>query len=147
MRVQQKALAYITRGTRLLVFSQPHSPEAGIQVPGGSLEDGEDPASGVLREAREETGLTALRLDVLLGEQMVDLPERALLMHRHVFHLICEQATPDRWQHHETDPSEGPYQPIPFDFFWVDLRSGLPLLVGQQGALLPMLRRHLKLSE
>jgi 8-oxo-dGTP pyrophosphatase MutT (NUDIX family) len=35
-------------------------------LPGGGLEFGEDPASGVLRELEEETGLTG-RVDSLLG--------------------------------------------------------------------------------
>ena len=38
----QKVYAYITRGDRLLVFRHPYVPEAGIQVPGGSVESDED---------------------------------------------------------------------------------------------------------
>ncbi len=53
----EKALSYITRGQRLLVFRQPDFPEQGVQVPGGSVELGEQPAVAALREAREETGL------------------------------------------------------------------------------------------
>ena len=45
----------------------PHSlvidaPEAGIQVPAGTVEADETPAAAALREAREETGLGDLRL-------------------------------------------------------------------------------------
>ena len=36
-RTRQVALAYVTRGSRLLVFRQPDFPEAGVQVPGGPL--------------------------------------------------------------------------------------------------------------
>jgi 8-oxo-dGTP pyrophosphatase MutT (NUDIX family) len=44
------------------------SPEAGFQVPAGTLEDGEEPERGVLREAMEETGLTRLEVVAFLGE-------------------------------------------------------------------------------
>jgi 8-oxo-dGTP pyrophosphatase MutT (NUDIX family) len=54
---KRKALAYITWGNSLLVFRHPHVPAAGIQVPGGTIEEGESPEEAVLREAIEETGL------------------------------------------------------------------------------------------
>ena len=37
----QKALAYITHSDHLLVFIQIGRPDAGIQVPGGTIEPGE----------------------------------------------------------------------------------------------------------
>jgi 8-oxo-dGTP pyrophosphatase MutT (NUDIX family) len=55
--LKQKAFAYITHGRRLLVFSHPHSPAAGIQVPAGTIEPGEPPELAVLREAAEAPGL------------------------------------------------------------------------------------------
>lgn len=53
-----KALAYITRGTELLVFEHIGMPEAGLQVPGGTVKPHETPAEAVHREAQEETGLS-----------------------------------------------------------------------------------------
>src|SRR3954447_6051365 len=47
----QKGIAYITHGEELLVFEEPDFPEAGTQVPGGTLESQELPAAGVMREA------------------------------------------------------------------------------------------------
>ncbi len=43
--LRHKVYAYITHGHRLLVFSHRDFPEAGIQVPGGTMEEGEDPKS------------------------------------------------------------------------------------------------------
>ncbi|MBA2247495.1 MAG: NUDIX domain-containing protein, partial [Chloroflexia bacterium] len=68
MTIKRKAFAYITSGPtsgptsghRLLVFSHPLSPEAGIQVPAGTIDDGETPEEAVLREASQETGLPSL---------------------------------------------------------------------------------------
>ena len=62
--LKRKAYAYITYEDRLLVFSHPHAPEAGIQVPGGTLNDDERPEDAVTREAREETGLTGPSFDI-----------------------------------------------------------------------------------
>ena len=66
LKVVEKVAAYITRDTHLLVFRHVHS-EAGIQVPAGTLEPGESPNDGVLREAREETGLDCLEVRRFLG--------------------------------------------------------------------------------
>jgi 8-oxo-dGTP pyrophosphatase MutT (NUDIX family) len=63
-----KVTAFITRdgahGRELLVFTHP---DAGIQVPAGTMEHGETPEIAVLREAFEETGLTDLRIVADLG--------------------------------------------------------------------------------
>ena len=53
----QKVIAYITNGRRLLVFRDTDFPEAGIQVPAGTVDAGEAPQTAVMREAQEETGL------------------------------------------------------------------------------------------
>jgi 8-oxo-dGTP pyrophosphatase MutT (NUDIX family) len=68
-----KVVAFITReanegqaneGRQLLVFRHPN---AGIQLPAGTMELGETPEIAVLREVREETGLTAVQIVTLLG--------------------------------------------------------------------------------
>jgi 8-oxo-dGTP pyrophosphatase MutT (NUDIX family) len=62
--VKDKVLCYIVRDGRLLVFRHiDHSyEEVGIQVPAGSIRPDETPEEAALREAREETGFTHLRL-------------------------------------------------------------------------------------
>jgi len=58
-----KVTAFITREAnevrQLLVFRHP---DAGIQLPAGTIEVGETPEAAVLREVREETGLTAVEI-------------------------------------------------------------------------------------
>lgn len=54
--VVPKVSAFITRGEELLVFTQPEHPEAGVQVPAGTMEPAEEPIVAALREAAEETG-------------------------------------------------------------------------------------------
>ena len=63
-----KVTAFITRRqqerTQLLLFRHPN---AGIQIPAGTIEEGEDWQTAVLREAAEETGLTQLTIQRLPG--------------------------------------------------------------------------------
>lgn len=75
IREKQKAFAYITKGTSLLILIHPDHPEAGIQVPAGAIEPGESPAEAVMREAYEETGLDGLVLAGFLGDCRRDMSD------------------------------------------------------------------------
>lgn len=136
--ITEKVVAYITQGNRLLVFSHPFHPEAGIQVPAGTIKVGEAPDEAVLREAREETGLDILELRAFLGTHEYDLSlyGRAEIQRRYFFHLeFCGEA-PAAWRHFETDPSGGGTKPIEFELFWVQFPGEVPELIAGQGALL-----------
>jgi 8-oxo-dGTP diphosphatase len=140
--IKRKVYAYVTHGDRLLVFVHPDSPEAGIQVPGGSLEEGEEPEAGALREATEETGRTDLEVVRFLGEVERDLADYGMdeIHHRYFFHLRCTGDPPERWRHGELTPSDGSTGPIPFDFYWVPLAEELPELIADMGVLVDLVR-------
>ena len=89
MKTRHRAYAYITKGSRLLLFTQPGAPEAGIQVPAGTIESGEVPQDAVIREAKEETGLTALRYVRFLARDTRDMRDCGSdeLQSRWFFHL------------------------------------------------------------
>jgi 8-oxo-dGTP pyrophosphatase MutT (NUDIX family) len=142
---KKKVFAYITHSNRLLVFSHPHSPEAGIQVPAGTLNPDEHPETGVLREAFEETGLLNLRLVRFLGEQVREMFDfdRGAIHHRYFYHLQCEGDPPEIWQHEERDPYGGTGEAILFEFFWADLPDRVPELIADHGKFLPELLKHL----
>ena len=128
-----KVLAYITHGSRLAVFTEPHFPEIGTQVPGGSLEADETAHGAVLREAFEETGLEGLRIERFLGSREYRSAS-GRWVRRHFFHLRCEGSVPEIWQHWEQTPHSGE-PPILFELRWVE-RIQLPELAAEQGALL-----------
>ncbi len=81
-KVLDKVTAFITRETangRELLYLR--HPLAGIQLPAGTVEDGESPELAVRRETEEETGLQNVSIAAYLGRLTLTLPpdERVLL--------------------------------------------------------------------
>ncbi len=64
----EKVTAFVTRecnGVKeLLLFRHPR---AGVQIPAGTVEDGENPETAVKREVYEETGLRNVKIEKSLG--------------------------------------------------------------------------------
>ena len=148
-RVKHKVFAYITHLNRLLVFIHPFAPEAGIQVPAGTIKANEPPEEAVMREAFEETGLSDLTMDAFLGVHERDMSDfgRDEIHHRRFYHLRCEGDPPATWRHEERDSSDDPKQvPILFEFFWVPLPHAIPPLNADHGKMLPQLLQRLTLE-
>ena len=139
--VISKVFAYITHRNRLLVFRHLDVPEAGFQVPAGTVKANEDLMAAVLREAQEETGLPELKVKEFLGEQIRNIQDvgKDEIHHRHFYHLLCGGDPPDQWQHDETDPSDGGADSIRFEFFWAALPHQIPELICDHGIMLPIL--------
>jgi 8-oxo-dGTP pyrophosphatase MutT (NUDIX family) len=134
----EKVYAYVTYEDKLLVFKHTHYPEAGIQVPGGTIEGDERPDEAILREVKEETGLNDLEVISYLGMWPFDLSligEQGI-QHRHFFHLRYMGPILEVWRHYERTPFEGPYEQIEFEFYWVKLPEDVPELAGGQGVML-----------
>ena len=136
-RICHRAYAYITNGSRLLVFRHVDAPQAGLQVPAGTIEPGEPPERAVLREAGEETGLAALTLVAFLGRDERDMSDCGVaeIQHRWFFHLRCDGDPPETWRHAETSGGT----PIGFEFFWAALPNGVPQLVANYDDYVPRL--------
>ena len=133
---KDKVLCYIVRDGKLLVFRHTDFSyeEVGIQVPAGSIRDGEAPQAAALREAREETGLSGFKVVAKLGETYYDIsPYRFEVQRRHVYHLELTEPAPERWASQEDH--DGEQEPTHFECFWVPLEAAHILQAGQ-GALL-----------
>ena len=106
-RILEKVTAFVTRptptGRQLLLFQHPN---AGIQIPAGTVEDGETPKTCVLREANEETGLAPLTIERYLGSRDEPPPEGYLSI-----------ATPTKVYARPDETS----------FDWAHLRKGIPV--------------------
>ncbi len=81
MQVVEKVTAFVTRegvnGRELLIFRHPLN---GLQLPAGTVEEGESPETAVMREAAEETGLEGLVLKRPLGMLHRVLPDNHFLV-------------------------------------------------------------------
>lgn len=142
--IKEKVYGYVTFGFQLLLFEHVDFPEAGIQVPGGTVESREDFSSAVLREVTEETGLEDLHLVRFLGSVRKDLRDFGLAEthQRYYFHLGVNQFPGETWIAFEETPSDGSEGPINFRFFWAPLNS-IPPLMGGLDEMLPLLRAGL----
>lgn len=95
----QKVTALITRdtptGRHLLIFRRPD--DGTIQVPAGTVEEGEPPDDAVLRETAEETGLTAVRVIAKLGVETTPLNHnvRLLMLDQALRSTPARPAAPD----------------------------------------------------
>ena len=137
--IVEKALVYITQGACVLLLRHPAHPEAGIQVPGGSIHPNESPAEAALREAREETGLARLSIVQPVGVANFDMRPfgKAEIHRRHFFHLESRGESPASWHHEERDPSSGAAEPIALELFWARYPGEVPPLIAGHGQYLP----------
>lgn len=138
MIVRRKAFAYIVHEGRIVLLYHPDHPEAGIQVPAGTMEDDEIPEAAVLREAFEETGLEGLRSVRFLSRERIDMrPWGKQEWHDRWFFLLALDTTgplPERWERIEVDPFGGG-EPVRFELRWTSLEQ-LPALIGRHDRFL-----------
>lgn len=136
----EKVLAYITRvrngHVELLTFTERAHPEAGRQVPAGTVEPDEDVAAALVREVAEESGLTNVKIIRKLAEAV--FPEWGNL--RHVFHVEVLGQVPDRWIHSVRGFGEDSGKQ--FEYSWVPLDWRLRLSGDQDRWLASLVDSH-----
>ena len=145
----KKVYAYILRRNEaeehLLVFEHLDFPEAGIQIPGGTVEPEESIPAAAMREVQEETGLDCVEFVEKLGESFHDMRCYGMkgLHERHYFHCRVTVPTEGSWIAYEETPSDGTPGPITLKFYWVSLDS-VPSLAGRTDEMLPRLINRLR---
>ncbi|QND50899.1 NUDIX domain-containing protein [Phyllobacterium sp. 628] len=119
---RQKVLIYATCGKRLLVFDEPDFPDVEVQVPGGTVDPGEDILTAAQREFCEETGLPCPDQMNLLATVLYEFHKSDGIHHhrRSFFHAPLNPPLAETWKHYENFPDSGE-APILFRFFWMKL--------------------------
>ncbi len=125
----QKAYGFVLReggdGRELLVFEHAGQPEAGLQVPGGTVEEGETPLEAVAREVLEESGLP------LDGWREAAAFETNGQRWR-CFVTAPAMPLPDAWRCEPLGPERE--QGLRFEYRWVALTGGERLAGAQEEA-------------
>ncbi|MFK7921030.1 MAG: NUDIX domain-containing protein [Bacteroidia bacterium] len=131
---KEKVLAYIIRRvggiSELLVFTQVAFPEAGTQVPAGTIEKDENRLDAVIREVREESGLDKFKAIHFLGSTTYIAKSKAEIHNRHFYQLDYEGESSDKFEHEVG--GKGLDAQMVFSFEWVDIEN-LPRLIADQG--------------
>lgn len=120
--MKHKVLAYIIRRyseqlseqLEVLVFIHKDFPEAGIQVPAGTVEPDEPLVTALFREIEEESGISPQKLQLLHKIAQCEIPEQNVV--RHVYMLTPTEELPDTWSH--CVGGVGKDNGLIFDYYW-----------------------------
>ncbi|KXH86776.1 NUDIX domain-containing protein [Sporosarcina sp. HYO08] len=140
MELKRKVLAYITKGDtsrrKILVFEQKEHPEAGLQVPGGTIEDDEFLIDALYREIEEETGLTRdeLVLNGKVSKTKFYPKNKDIMYERTIFHLAYTGSHHERDWEHKVD-RYGKDHGRTFVLHWVPIDQCPELAAGQDQAI------------
>ncbi|MDN4608303.1 NUDIX hydrolase [Sporosarcina sp. F6_3S_P_2] len=136
MEVKRKVLAYITKGEnterKILVFDQKGNPEAGLQVPGGTIEEDELLIDALYREIEEETGIRREQLELRgkVHKRNYFPAHRKDVMHeRNIFHLVFIGDDESEWDN--LVKSEGQDNGMIFHCQWLPIYNLPQLAAGQ----------------
>lgn len=140
---KRKALAFITRRNhdgemQLLLHEHVDFPEAGVQVPAGTIEEGESPIQAAKRESMEEVGIGRLKYIKTIGTYDYCAEYDNNNIHeRHIIHFHAPSGGEDRWDHRVS--SGGFDKGLLFRCYWKNLKS-IGELAGDQHIFLDKIR-------
>ena len=136
--VTGKAYGFVLRegaaATELLVFEHAGQPEAGLQIPGGTVEDGETPLAAVAREVLEESGLPLEGWEAVATLEHEAVPGSGSPgpQRWHCFAMTPPAPLPDCWRREPTGSASE--RGLRFEYRWIALAGGEPLAGLQEEA-------------
>jgi 8-oxo-dGTP pyrophosphatase MutT (NUDIX family) len=137
-----KVLAYVVRpgasgALEVLVFTHGDDPASGLQVPAGTIDEGESPEEAVLRELAEESGLMNLPIVRMVDRYTWIHAATGNRHHRHVYRFDGGADLPAAWDHAAVGSIEE--EGLTFCFRWMPVAEAISQLSGDQGRSLPLL--------
>jgi ADP-ribose pyrophosphatase YjhB (NUDIX family) len=81
--------ALIERADRKILLVRTHKWRGTLGVPGGKIERGETQTAALLREMREETGLSVRDIRFVIAQDAIDLPEFYRPSHMLLLNYSC----------------------------------------------------------
>jgi 8-oxo-dGTP pyrophosphatase MutT (NUDIX family) len=140
-----KVTAYITREIegkiQLLTMVEEGVESYGLQVPGGTLQLGEELEECLLREIYEETELRNVKINSHLGELPYFLENKNAEITRHYFHLTIEDCCDEFTVVVRSQDEDNGWI---YHYRWFDLESEtIPILGGYLGLGLDDLYKRL----
>ncbi len=133
--IVDKVVAYVLRNNKrdLVVFEHDKEwSEAGIQVPAGTVDAGEDPKVAVLREVSEEVGLSNVKVIEKIDQYLMYRNTHSQLNRRHVYLLEAGEAIPEKWVHKVG--GDGLDKGMNFHCYWLPLEEAEYRLAGSMGS-------------
>ena len=130
-----KVLVYATHHDEEVLVFEHVDRDAGVQVPGGTVEPDEPLPEAALRELREEVGVEAQAVD-LLGATDRPHPHRPVVHERHFFHAAIDEPR-DRWTHVVAGGGED--DGLTFACYWLSIGEARSELGRDQEAYLDAL--------
>jgi 8-oxo-dGTP diphosphatase len=105
LKLSKKIIAYLTRGNgeeaEFLILEKLDQPEDKLQVISGTIESEEESKTSLLREIKEESGISSEELEV--KEKLTTYyrynPFTKMINKRHVFHCVLTAHRPNSWEH------------------------------------------------
>ncbi|WP_168188759.1 NUDIX domain-containing protein [Thermoflavimicrobium daqui] len=117
------------RKWELLVFEHQDIPDAGIQIPGGTVEDYDyDLSAALLREIKEETGLEDVTVLTEILSEIYYHDIKKEFQERHFF-IVTTSTKEDEWLY--TVKSSGKDSDLKFNYYWEELHT-VSQLAGDQ---------------
>lgn len=137
----EKVLAYILsirNDTYHMLIHEHKDIEAGLQIPGGTVDAGEELLSALQREIFEESGLH----DLPAGERIASAPflhpDKQEVQLRHFYLIQTKQQLPETWEHRVF--GNGADNGLIFRYKWYDMTS-IPPLAASQDQYLHLVRK------
>ncbi len=136
---KKKVICYLIRknndDSEILVFDHRDYPDAGTQVIGGTVEEGESLFATMVREIHEEAGIRIKQQDLKkIGETEYIRKDRPELNERTYFLLENQNHLPDYWEHEVK--SDGEDNGMVFCFYWISVKRAKVALTGNFAELI-----------